>query len=113
MGQVEARPEDRVQGRAAGPIPKGVDGLDRPAPVDEAEVAEGRDLDRRKTVLPRGGEEEKLVLGVDPGQLEEEVLEEDPDARFVLEKGADVEAETLAALNVRPPGGNVNSARRA
>ncbi|NTV27580.1 MAG: hypothetical protein HGA93_02715, partial [Methanothrix sp.] len=41
----------------------------------------------------RRGEEDIIVVGVDPGELGEQVAEIDADARFVLEKRPDVEAD--------------------
>jgi hypothetical protein len=74
-------------------IPKEVDGLHRPAQISEIALFKGRDLGWIESVFPGSGKKIVFILGIQAGQLDQEVFEIDADTRFLPEKGADVKPD--------------------
>src|SRR4030042_2278853 len=108
MGQVEPRPEKKVQRGAASFLPERVEAPHRQAAIAELQPFERGDFFRRETGLPGRGKEEILVGPVDFREREEEVPEIRPHARLFAQERAKVKPEPHWQVMYVQPGQKSN-----
>ena len=93
MSEVKFGSEEKIQIRTAPLLPERIEKPDRQAAIPKLTALKGRNLLGGKSVLPGRGKKEIFVCPVDFGQLEEEVSEIRPYARFMPQERAKVKPE--------------------